>query len=75
VGTPNAVLCIKEWTVTALHGARYPDAVMLTLLDDLEAFYLEHRRVARSIRASRPGACGWCATAGLCLPGWSICPT
>jgi hypothetical protein len=38
------LLCIKEWTVTVRQEPRYSVAAMATLLDDLDAFYLEHRR-------------------------------
>lgn len=40
----GAVRRIKAWTVTACHGPRYPAGAMFTLLDDLDAFFLEHRR-------------------------------
>ena len=41
---PEAFRGIKQWTLTARQGSRYPGAAMLTLLDDLDAFFLEHRR-------------------------------
>jgi hypothetical protein len=43
-GAAVAALRIKEWTVTARHGPRYPAEAMLTLLDDLDAFFQDHRR-------------------------------
>jgi hypothetical protein len=34
---------INEWTLTGLARPRYAGPAVWTLLDDLDAFYLEHR--------------------------------
>jgi hypothetical protein len=43
-GCSGAALRIKEWTVTTRQRPHYLGAAMLTPLDDLDAFYLEHGR-------------------------------
>jgi hypothetical protein len=44
VPAPAPPLRIETWTVTIRQKPRYPGAAMPTLLYDLDAFYLEHRR-------------------------------
>ena len=59
-------LRIEMWTVTARQEPRYSCAAMLTLPDDLDAFYLEHRRCGELEAEISEGEAGWVMMACSC---------